>query len=96
MAFFVGVMGVLQVGFGCLMWLASRSAMHETTSATLVGLGIIAIGLAGLLNRADEIRAELVRNGARIDAREAGAVDRHVATERIAAAFDRLGRKPAE
>jgi hypothetical protein len=70
MAFFVGALGVLQLLAGGMMFLVARSAMHETTSATLVGLGVLALGAAALINRVDELINEAKK--AALD-RQAGA-----------------------
>ena len=64
----IGLLGIGQLGFGILMWIASRSAMHETTAATLIGMGTLALGLAFVIRSAEDILAEIKANGRRMNA----------------------------
>ncbi len=63
MAFIVGVLGLLQMAGGLLVYLASASAMHEILAATSFGAGVVCLALAAVINGLHGIENELKKRG---------------------------------
>lgn len=78
MAFFVAIVGVLQIVVGVLVWLSAKSAIHEILGAISFGLGFLCLSLSALLVRTDDqLKAQQETNRL---------------LSQISAAFDRIGR----
>lgn len=63
MAFFIGVIGLLQMAGGLIVYLAAKSAMHEILGATSLGAGTICLALAAIINALHGIENELKKPG---------------------------------
>lgn len=49
MRVFLTLAGLLQIGGGVLVYSVAKSAIHEILGSVSVGMGIMAIGLAGVI-----------------------------------------------
>ncbi|MCV0396981.1 MAG: hypothetical protein K5872_08765 [Rhizobiaceae bacterium] len=91
------VIGIAVAGIGLMMFTETPAG---GLTVVLAGFGVVVSGalfwcFGAIVEHLIDIKAELERNGRRIDAREAGAVERHATMERMAAVFDRIGQKQA-
>lgn len=55
-AFLIIVLGLLQVAGGVLVYMASKSAIHEILGSISFGMGILSIALGIVIVRLTEIR----------------------------------------
>lgn len=85
MPFFIVVIGLIQIIAGVGVFMQSKSAVHEILGAITFGFGVLSIALGLILVRLDQ----LFKNA------EAQIVEQRAlnsSLERVAEAFDRIGR----
>jgi hypothetical protein len=54
MAAIVLILGLIQMAGGVIIWMLAKSAMHEITSVSLFGFGVLAFGLAAIIAKIDD------------------------------------------
>lgn len=57
MGFFIIIVGIIQMAAGVLVFLGSKSAIHEILGAISFGLGIVTFALAIVIVRLTDIKA---------------------------------------
>lgn len=62
----LGILGVLQIGGGILVYLFTESDMHEILASVMFGLGGVAVGLSGVIALLENQLAILTRQGSRL------------------------------
>ncbi|MDL2409958.1 hypothetical protein PY650_30950 [Rhizobium calliandrae] len=57
MAIILKIFGILQIGFAIFVAAVAASAIHEILAALAFGLGCLCLGIAGVIDRLDDIKA---------------------------------------
>jgi len=85
MAFFIGIVAVLQIAAGVLTFIAAKSAIHEILGSVSFGMGVLAFALTVIIVKLDDIKKASEENATiAFGAREA--------QMKIAAAFERIAK----
>lgn len=86
MAFFIGIVAVLQIAAGVLTFIAAKSAIHEILGAISFGMGVLSFALMVIIMKLDDIK-KASEESASI------AFSSREAQSKIAAAFDRIAKQ---
>ena len=85
MAVIIGLVALLQIIGGLLVFVSAKSAIHEILGTLSFGMGILSMALTVVIGKLDEIKK------ANQEAAEIAFGSREVQLK-IASAFDRIGR----
>lgn len=56
MAFFIGIIALVQIAAGVLTFIVAKSAIHEILGSVSFGMGVLAFALTVIIVKLDDIR----------------------------------------